>query len=185
MAPVTLTEYAKRRGVSTRAVSKAIQTGRLVASVARDERGTPSIADPALADQEWATNTRVSAPPRAEPAAPIASARAVLAPAAVPDFNLARAVRAAASARRETAQAELAELELAERRGQLVDAEQARGDVIAAFALVKTRLLAVPSRAAQRLPDLAAQVEPVVDELIREALEELSHGGDRVGAGGE
>lgn len=70
--------------------------------------------------------------------------------------------------------ADLAELELAERRGSVVDADEARADVIAAYSLVKTRLLGVPSRLAQRVPDLAAKVVPVVDELIREALEELA-----------
>lgn len=80
------------------------------------------------------------------------------------------------------ARVELAELELAERRGQLVDAEHSRAAVIEAFSLVKTRLLAVPSRVGQRVPHLAHDVVPVVDELIREALEELADRGSGAGS---
>ncbi len=202
---MTLTEYAKRRGCSKVAVSKAISGGRLTASVGRDEHGRPLIVDADLADREWEERTRPrgdAAPPAPRVPAPSRAAEPVPAhardqverasraapaplPAGVPLYNVSQAVRAAASARREAAAADIAELELASKRGQLIDAEEARADVLAAFSLVKTRLLAVPSRVAQRLPDLAATVEPVVDELIRDALEELAdRGGDR-GAGPE
>jgi len=176
MKPMSLAAYGRRRGVSTPAVSKAVTDGRLRDSVTR-VRGAPKIADPELADREWDANTQ----PRVDhmPAAPAPAPGAAPGPA---DYHASRALREAAAARRETAQAELAELELAERRGELVPAEAARNDVIAAFSLVKTRLLAVPSRVGQRLPHVAAEVVPVVDELIREALEELASrggGGDR------
>jgi hypothetical protein len=63
---MSLRAYARRRaelglaGVSTVAVSKAIKGGRLKASVIRDARGQPKIADPVLADREW--NSRTSLP---------------------------------------------------------------------------------------------------------------------------
>ena len=173
--------YALRRGVSAEAVSKAVAAGRLDKSVARDKNGAPKIADPELADREWAANTRLAIPP---PGPPRPARNSVTAhripptpeprPDGLPDLNTSRALRAAAGARREAAQADLAELELAAKRGRLIDADQARADVIAAYSVVKTRLLAVPSRVAQRLPHVARAVVPVVDELIREALEELS-----------
>lgn len=154
--------------MSAEAVSKAIAERRLVESVVIVD-GKPKIADAELADREWNENTR---PRSDEPREPL--------PRDLPEYFSARAVREGSSARREAAQAELAELELAKRRGQLIDAEEARADVLAAYSLVKTRLLGVPSLVAQRLPHLVAEVTPVVDELIRDALEELaSHGGDR------
>lgn len=161
--PLSLRAYARRRGVSAEAVSKAITDGRLKESVTRVD-GAPKIADPELADREWEANTR----PRIDQVATDGAAAELLA---------SRTTREAAAARREVAQAELAELELQERRGQLVDAEEARAAVIAAFSLVKTRLLAVPSRVGQRLTHLADEVVPVVDELIREALQELAERG--------
>lgn len=169
--PITLTAYAERRGVSVKAVSKAIAAGRLVASVTRDARGAPKIADPDLADREWTANTRPSvadqAPSRAAPAPPVTSPIR----RDVPDYNESRA-------RREAALADMAELEVAERRGELVPVAEARADVIARFTLVRTRLLGVPARAAQRLPHLAGEVVPVIDALVREALEELALDGD-------
>lgn len=199
-APLSLAAYARRRGVSTVAVSKAIAAGRLADSVTRDARGAPKIADPDLADREWTANTRpsVNAPPShafvhrpgcrcgelnectcgltcycarwTAPPAPVPVA-APLARRDVPDYNESRA-------RREAALADMAELEVAERRGELVPVAEARADVVARFTLVRTRLLGVPARAAQRLPHLAGEVVPVVDALVREALEELALDGD-------
>jgi hypothetical protein len=178
--PLTLTAYAQRRGVSVKAVSKAVAAGRLAASVVRNHHGAPKIADADLADREWEANTRTrGATPqlvaaRASSSAPSPTTQPSPEQPAGPDFNLARAARAAAGARREAALADMAELDLASLRGQLVDAEEARSSVIAAFSLVKTRLLGVPSRVGQRLPELADRVVPVVEELLMEALKELS-----------
>lgn len=179
MTPLSLSAYAKRRGVSHVAVSKAIAAGRLSASVVRDARGAPKIADPELADREWAANTRprVDHPPAdlgGEP--PVHAPRTARLPTGaprpdVPDYNESRA-------RRESALADMAEIEVAERRGELVPVDEARADVVSRFTVVRTRLLGVPSRVAQRLPQLAGEVVPVLDELLREALEELAVDGD-------
>jgi hypothetical protein len=183
-APITLSDYAKLRGVTPKAVSKAVAAGRLVASVGRSDRGQPVILDPAVADREWEANTRRRAdytPPGAitKPSDP-ASAREESATRHrdVAPYNVSREQRAAADARRATVMADMAELALEEKRGALVSADTARADVIAAYSLVKTRLLAVPSAVGQRLPDLALVVVPVVEELVREALAELAHDGD-------
>lgn len=56
-----------------------------------------------------------------------------------------------------------------------------RADLIAKYTVVKTRILGVPARAAQRAPHVAAEVVPLIDDLLREALEELANddgGGD-------
>lgn len=54
---MTCAAYAKWRGVSAMAVSRAIAQGRLPRSSARNAAGVPRILDAALADQEWAQNT--------------------------------------------------------------------------------------------------------------------------------
>jgi len=169
--PLSLRAYARRRGVSAEAVSKAVASGRLLDSVVVVD-GQRKIADPELADREWADNTR----PRGEAAEPAPSpSRAAAAPDdEVPPLPLSLAKRAAADARRAVAQADLAELDVGERRGELVSAAAVRSDVESRYAIVRTKMLGVPSRVGQRLPELAARVAPVVEELIREALEELS-----------
>lgn len=188
---MTLTAYASRRGVSPKAVSKAVAAGRLSASVTRDQHGAPKIADPDLADREWEANTRARveyvAPERSHPVAEIeqqedrlTGMRPTAAPAAqspeLAAYYAHRSAREAEAARRERLQADLAEFTLAERRGEMIPIAQARRDVMERNALVKTRLLGLPRRLAQQLPHLAAEVVPVVDELVREALEELASG---------
>lgn len=182
MDAVSLSAYAKRRGVSPKAVSKAVASGRLRDSVTRDEHGTPKISDPDLADREWTANTRprVDRPP-AE-AMPLVRAGLVIpaGSAAVgdpPDYNASRAWREAHAARREAALADVAELEAAERKGELVPVKQARADVTGVFMVVRTRLLSIPAAVAQRMPHLASEVVPALDELLREALEELADDG--------
>jgi phage terminase Nu1 subunit (DNA packaging protein) len=81
---------------------------------------------------------------------------------------------AVSEARMMAAKAEVAEINAAERRGELISIEKARADVLDKFATVRTLILGVPSRVAQRLPRIAAEVVPVLDELLREALSELA-----------
>lgn len=172
---MSLTAYAKLRGVSVASVSKAVTSGRLSASVVRDESGAPKIGNVKLADREWTANTRprIDHPP-ATPAEPRAGSPVRPGLSEIPDYNESRAYREAAAARREAALADIAELDAAERKGELVSVAEARADVIDKFAIVRTKLLGVPSRVAQRMPHLAAEVVPVLDDLIREALEEIA-----------
>lgn len=180
--PLSLTAYAKRRGISVVAVSKAVAAGRLSACIVRDDRGAPKIGDVELADAEWTANTRPRIDhPLEEPAAdeqPKEPKAELAKSLEVPDYSVSRALREAAAARRESALADIAELDALERKGELVSADEARSEVIDRYTLVKTRLLGVPSRVAQRLPELATTIVPVIDECLREALEELAVDGD-------
>lgn len=105
---VSQAEYARRRGVSRPAVLKAVKSGRIVLIDGK--------IDPEVADIQWAKNTA----PRVQADAPTRAAaiepRETLPDAVEPvSLNEARA-------RREAVMASLAELELAERRGELVSA---------------------------------------------------------------
>jgi len=122
---ITPDEYAKQRGVSGRAVRKAIAAGRLVQGAFRD--GGRWKIDPAVADQEWQRNTAPQfqrenkgggrakgeggRPPRA-PAAAVSAAGDAPMPK-VPSQAQAAAVRTMYQAR-------LLELDLKERQAQLV-----------------------------------------------------------------
>jgi len=82
-----------------------------------------------------------------------------------------------ARARKVAAEAQIAELELAKVQGELVIAE----DVVSAWADtltgLKAKLISIPSKAAPIVAseDSAGGCQKVLDELIREALEELSN----------
>ncbi len=159
--PLSLRSYARRRGVSPEAVSKAITDGRLRDSVVM-VGGAPKIADAELADREWEANSR----PRV---------------AAAIDHTEYYASRS----KRETAAAEIAQLELAEKRGELMAVKDYRAQLAIVEASLTTmitqcrhRLLAIPSKLGQRLSDEKRDPEVLrlVDALIREALEELAAG---------
>ena len=82
-----------------------------------------------------------------------------------------------ARARKVAAEAEITELELAKVRGELVVAD----DVVTAWSdtlsSLKAKLVSIPSKAAPIVAaeDSAGGCQQVLDELIREALEELSN----------
>jgi hypothetical protein len=191
--PMSLSAYARRRGVSVEAVSKAVERGRLRGSIVLVD-GKPKIADPELADHEWQANTRprIDHPPPPKKPAPKKPAPASKSgdpevgsiagldelPKGVPRYDVSRAVREYHEARRSGALADVAEIERDKVRDAVVPIDEARAYMIEKFTLVKSRLLGVPSRVAQRLPNLAKQVQPVVDELIREVLLELDDDGD-------
>lgn len=82
--------------------------------------------------------------------------------------------------RKEAAQAELAELELAEARRELMKVEDGERVIAEAFARVRARLLNLPPRiagivvGAESIQDAQARVDP----LVREVMEELHKADD-------
>jgi phage terminase Nu1 subunit (DNA packaging protein) len=159
--PISFRTYATRRGVSPEAVSKAFDAGRLRKSVVIVD-GQPKIADADLADREWAQRTR----PRADQGSQRDRSK--------PDYHAARARREVAAARRERAQARLTEIDLAERRGQLLVAADVEARLVAVFSNCKTKLLGIASRARQREPSFTPSQVDLIDALVRECLEELA-----------
>jgi hypothetical protein len=189
-APITCAAYARHRGVSAMSVSRAIARGRLSKSVVREANGTPRISNPELADQEWDENTDLSKAPgyvkaRADAAAPrlvpVPTPPAPVAPA--PGEELGEEEEepeggeglklGLESAREKHWKAKLAELKYREREGELVEAKLVEKKLAGTYAQVRTKLLGVPSRARQLLPHLNAADVGVLEDLVREALEDL------------
>lgn len=147
---------------------KAIHEGRLVASVTRKESGRYEV-DPEKADAEWAANTdsMTGAPahmanrpqqedaPTAEPGEPISYAEA--------------------RAQHERFKARLAQLELEQREGKLVEADVVKREAFRTARLVRDALLNLPDRVAGELAAETNQFkvhQRLVSE-IRRALEDL------------
>jgi hypothetical protein len=166
--PVSLREYARHRGVSHEAVRRAIGNGRLSGSVVQ-VNGKPKIRDLATADTEWHANTRANIATMGQPLATGGRA-APSARAGVPDLQESRA-------RLEAARADLAELELAERRRDLVPASELTAKYVDVVTAAKTKLLGLSGRIKQRLPHVVDVDIRVIDDLVREALEGLADGG--------
>lgn len=169
-------EYAKHRGVTHAAVRKAIATGRLSRSVTKAANGWPRI-DPDVADAEWEAAT--------DPAQQRgAAAQTELFPdgrkketRASPDglaFTRARAVR-------ENVNARIAELDLRERMGQLVDVAQVKADAFDVGRKARDAFQGIGSRLGPTLAGLEDsracevllqnEVDGILLELIRDMTE--------------
>lgn len=171
---MSLRAYARHRGVSGPAVLAARDKGRLVECF-RDGSGamTAQIQSATLADQEWERKTDLSRAP-----IPVRQRAAVAGGpgAASSDDGDAVPDMADASAREKHWRAKLAELKFKEAAGELVPAAGVRAELEGVFRSCRTRLLGIPSRARQLLPGLSVADVGKLEDLVREALEDLAKG---------
>lgn len=163
---LTQSDYARHRGCSPAAVSKAIESGRLKHSLREVNGGKVVIVSAAMADLEWDANTnaaksRVSAAGEGSPPLPLAS------------DDETPSLKDAMAAEKHW-KAKLAELEFKRAAGELVDAKEAAAMMANDYAKVRTKLLGVPNKLKHRRPDLTREDLAVLDSIIRESLEELA-----------
>lgn len=162
---VTQKEYATMRHCSGVAVHKAVKTGRISL--------IDGLIDPAVADAQWAANTRARASARSQPAdqVPAPAADSAVSPQPVSDDGY-----ALNRARREQAEAALAEMKEAEMRGNLIRTDSVRTAWAGKITAARDALLQIPSRLA---PVLAAEtdldrVTELLEAELRQALTQLS-----------
>jgi hypothetical protein len=160
-------QYAKHRGVSAVAVSQAVKTGRLRRSLTP----TKKIRSAAEADREWDATTKGEYVPLTGPTAPKRGKQD-------PDDDLDPSL-ADIRSRHELAKARLAEMDLAEREGELVDAAKVEAVMAAEYSTVRSKLLGVPSRLRQRDPSITLAQLKILKDLVREALEGLAENDDQ------
>ncbi len=171
--------YARHRaelglsGTTHRAVQKAISGGRIFA----DADGK---IDSDAADRAWADNSseghrrgaeyldRVSAAPVDSPP-PVATAR--VAPPAGPTL-------AQASAFEKGWKGKLAKLQYEEREGKLVRVEEVRERWAKIVLVARNKFLGLPNKAKDKIPELSATGVRVLEDLVREYLEDLDSGED-------
>jgi hypothetical protein len=166
---IGLREYARRRGVTLGAVQKAIKSGRI--------RSIDGKIDPEVADIQWRRNTDVAQQRGAAAVASVAST-ATIAPKAPrgDDDPTAGPQLLESRARREQAMAELAELELAEKRGELVAVADVEKALVSKVLGVRDSLDTLADRLS---PLLAAETDPakvyaMLRSEIRQVLAQLS-----------
>lgn len=157
-APLSMRQYAKRRGVSAEAVSKAIRDGRLRLSLTAVD-GRPKIADPEMADREWRENTDASKAPDAWKTGSRGAASATLADAAM---------------RERVARAQLAELDYETRAGALVSAREVERVWTALVVQFRTAILGIPAKYKSHCPELTHAQLATLNDLLRQALEVLA-----------
>lgn len=152
---ITQAAYAKHRGVSEAAVSKAIKAGRISLIDGK--------IDPVAADAQWARNSRVRAGSGRAPAAapmlpgPLGGEGDEPERPGGDDYWNSRS-------RREAAEAELAEIELAEKTGQVIQVKAVEAVWSQALGATREHLLQVRARLA---PMLAAESDPFkIEQLL-------------------
>lgn len=178
---LSIRAYARHRGVSHVAVKKAIDTGRI----------TPlpdGTIDPAMADAQWTRNTlqtrkaQASQPARAakapaKPVAPFASAPSATADAGVAPLSTGGTSLLQARTVNEVLKAKLKQVELAERKEELVDRAKAVAHVFKLARTERDAWLNWPARISGQLAAAlgvdAHRMHVALESAVREHLAEL------------
>lgn len=164
-----LRAYARHRGCAVSAVAKAIEEQRITTIL--DENGKKCI-DPEVADIQWAKNTRARADSkRVAPQDALAGMEpaAAAVPAAgattAPDYNDYRA-------RREKAEADMAERANLREAGRVLDREATERGMYDATHALRDVLMGLGQRTAPKCIGLAdaREIERVITEEVRFAL---------------
>lgn len=176
---VTVSEFARMKGVSHEAVRKAIISKRLVNSIIYGQGKKPKI-NPVLAAEEWEKNTDhsmrfvgkdVRVVPQPQPERPAAAPRLVddAAPSTGLSLNQSRQVHEAYKAR-------LAKLEYEEKSGKLVEAERVKDEAFKIARTVRDVLMNIPDRVAAEFAGISntGEIHSRLSDEIRIALESLT-----------
>lgn len=166
---VTISEFARRMGLTHPAVAKAVNSGRLVESITYTPAGKVRI-DPKIAAEEWEKNTDH------------ALARNVkngkgLRTAANPAVSENRAKLNEAKTEREQIAAQQARLKFERESGRLVDIDKVREDAFSMARQVRDRMMAIPDRIAAQAAAMKKrdEVHALIMGEIRRALEGLAN----------
>lgn len=176
---VSMREYARRRGISHVAVSKAVKAGRVPLVNGK--------IDPELADQAFEANTDPSKPGRKVTGRP---GQRTSEPQLLPleprggNGDGKGASYADARAERERTQARLAQLQLERQEGALVEADVVRNQAFREARRARDLLLALPGRLAPLLAtvDDEREIETILEEEIEQLCAEISEARAAAGA---
>jgi len=175
MPLITRAEAARALGVTSEAVYAAVKQGRLSTITAKD--GRVMVNSETMRD-EWSKNTqkrigRGPKPPASEPKPlrpreqRVPSGRISRTVESIPEYEESRA-------RTEHLKAELLELERKQKESLLVPAAEIEAKWVEIVTQARTKMLGIPTKAKQRIPDLDTDAMGVLEDIVRETLEDLS-----------
>jgi hypothetical protein len=172
---MSIREYARRRGVTHRAVQQAIEAGRI--DVRREQRGKKQVyfIDPVTADKQWderSDHTFKRSKTKGEKAAQPGQPVQPVGP------TTSSTLYGQAKTARETYAAKMAELQYRERAGELVSADGVKTLFFEIAKTVQTNMLNIPDRVSSLIA--AEGNEKVVHDIltheIRVSLQRLADG---------
>ena len=159
---VSKSEAARALNISPQAVNQAIREGRIKTRKAANGREMIELEG---LRERWAltTQTKITGAKLTDDAPRKRGSEDV------PDYNESRA-------RTEFLKAELLELERAEKEKRLVDAADVSKRWIEVVSIARTKILGIPSKAKQRIPDFPQDAFVILEDIVRESLEDLADG---------
>ena len=160
MALITRKEAAEQMGVTIQAVYMAIKQGRLTAI--KDNQGKIVINSDTMKD-EWSKKSEPKLIKKIEHKTYKSSQSTT----EYPEYGESKA-------RTEHLKAELLELDRKVKENDLVAMEEVENKWCNIITNARNKLLGIPAKAKQRIPDLDTNAVACLDDIVREALEELS-----------
>jgi hypothetical protein len=175
---VNLSEYGRQRGCTSQTVKVAIESGKLRQSVRQKANGKWEVL-PDAANIEWALtrkNTTMTdiLPPNAPSIEAVKSAARNQ--STVNNVNPDKISLFEAQRRHENAKAEKAELQLAEYKGTLVNADDIKTEAFKMARMVRDGMLNIPDRVAAEFAGMTAafDIHKRLTDEIHKALESLA-----------
>tara|TARA_R100001591_G_scaffold42697_1_gene53901 strand:- start:43 stop:549 length:507 start_codon:yes stop_codon:yes gene_type:complete len=166
MPLITRKEAAEKMGVTIQAVYGAIKEGRLTAM--QDEKGKIVINSDTL-EKEWYSKSAFKRARTKIKDSNVVVHRSRLSKTdeTIPEYEESKA-------RTEHLKAELLELERKMKEKELVPMNEVENKWCDIITNARNKLLGIPAKAKQRIPDLDTNAVSCLDDIVREALEELS-----------
>jgi len=159
---ISFADLAKMKGVSRSAVSQKKRAGILNGAIVNVNGKDVLNKDEAL--RLWETNM---VPHFSKVTEVEGDNRKTTNTEEIPDFNTSRSKREAMMAR-------LAEIDVEEREKVLVSAAEVKSSWAQIISLARTKVLGIPSKAKQRIPDLDTSAMTCLEDIVRESLEDLA-----------
>ena len=159
---ISFADLAKMKGVSRSAVSQKKRAGILNGAIVNVNGKDVLNKDEAL--RLWETNM---VPHFSKLTKVEGDNRKTTNTDEIPDFNTSRSKREAMMAR-------LAEIDVEEREKVLVSAAAVKSSWAQIISLARTKVLGIPSKAKQRIPDLDTSAMTCLEDIVRESLEDLA-----------
>lgn len=178
---LTVPQYAAHRGKNEGAVRYAIREGKLSSSLVKD--GAKVLIDWRKADQEWIPRTEAND----DPEIPVATkskknskktkSKSKIKKEWDPEnpYDVSMLVPIGVSKmRKEAYEAELARIKVEKENGLLVTAKDVESMWVKLGTITRSKVLGIPSKARQRIPEFTDSQYSVLEMIVREALEEIS-----------
>tara|TARA_R100001082_G_C4273526_1_gene120785 strand:- start:79 stop:585 length:507 start_codon:yes stop_codon:yes gene_type:complete len=162
MPLITRKEAAEELGVTVQSIYMSVKRGKLTAM--EDANGNILINSDTMRDELKKKSVGAQRIKRIDERNP----RNSKTHESIPDYEESRA-------RTEHLKAELLELDRKQKEQLLVSAAEVKNSWAQIISLARTKVLGIPSKAKQRIPDLDTSAMTCLEDIVRESLEDLAN----------